>query len=204
MQRLSTDRACRVAFCAAKSPCRRALRARPGNHILLCREARRGSVFRSHDRMARCKSSASSDAASDNTPKVRSTLSRRGSAAPPRTPPLSSVRSWQRCRASRNNKAQANCRADQVYGAGQVLIIGGAGRVGSAVAIHLLSRCGWEAPLHVAIASRRAATRLQPVLDEITQARLCLLALHCAQEASLNTRACYECIWYFQQHAYRL
>ena len=78
--------------------------------------------------------------------------------------------------------------ADQEHAAEQVLIIGGAGRVGSAVAIHLLSRCGWDAPLHVAIASRRAATRLQPVLDEITQARLCLLPLRCAQEA-ISTRA---------------
>jgi predicted dinucleotide-binding enzyme len=49
-----------------------------------------------------------------------------------------------------------------------VLIIGGAGRVGSAVAIHLLSEFGFQGPLDVTIAGRRPAARMSSAVDEIT------------------------------------
>lgn len=52
---------------------------------------------------------------------------------------------------------------------GQVLIIGGCGRVGSAAAIHLLSEAGWCKPMHVTIAGRRDADQMAPVQREILQ-----------------------------------
>jgi hypothetical protein len=49
----------------------------------------------------------------------------------------------------------------------QALVIGGCGRVGSAVAIHMLSDAGREGPMHVAIAGRRSKDAMQPVYEEI-------------------------------------
>lgn len=55
----------------------------------------------------------------------------------------------------------------------QVLVIGGAGRVGSAVATHLLSHWTLEGPLKVAIAGRRGVHEMQAIAQEITRVALC-------------------------------
>lgn len=43
--------------------------------------------------------------------------------------------------------------------------------MGSAVAIHLLSKHGWNAPVAVTIAGRRPVRGMKPVLREIEQVR---------------------------------
>ena len=51
----------------------------------------------------------------------------------------------------------------------QVLVLGGGGRVGSAVAIHLLSQHGLDAPLQVTVAGRRPVDDMAAVLSEIVE-----------------------------------